>query len=195
MNITISTLKAVIHKLNYKWFEDRPNIIGIRTTLNVPDIFNDFLVLVYKNNLNEVLKIYPFTTDPGVAYQKKLLNSKGCAVIKPGQYENCYSLGLHQNKTDHRALIQTGPITALRDKDLDGIAGNSGIEDTGYFGCNIHGAQKAGITKNIGPWSGGGSVFPVWKDKEETMDICSKFKEHSNNKFTYTVIKELNLNI
>lgn len=193
MSLTIDRLKNTINKLNYKWFYDRPNIIGIRTTLQVPDVFNDFLCLVYFDNGKEVLKTYLITTEPGVHYQKKLLNANGCAVMKVGQYENAYSCGFHQNKTDHRALIQTGKITVIRDKDLDGIAGNSGTEDTGYFGVNIHGANKLTKTDKIANWSAGCNVFAIWKDKEEFVTICEGFKNITGNKFTLTLIKEADL--
>lgn len=193
MNLTIDSLHKTLTKLNYKWFTDRPNLIGIRTTLIVPDVFNDILCLVYPEAGKEVMKTYTITTEPGVFYQKKLLNPKGCAIIKAGQYENAYSCGFHQNKTDHRALIQVGKITVLRDKDLDGIAGNSGTEDTGYFGCNIHGANKLTKTEKIANWSAGCQVHSIWSNKEEMVSICEKFKEITGNKFTYTLIKETDL--
>jgi hypothetical protein len=47
MNITIESLKKTINKLGYKWYTDRPNMIGIRTTLDVPDSFNDFFCMIY----------------------------------------------------------------------------------------------------------------------------------------------------
>ena len=47
MNITIDLLKSSISKLGYKWYIDRPNLIGIRTTLQVPDVFNDLFCLVW----------------------------------------------------------------------------------------------------------------------------------------------------
>jgi len=48
MTITIQSLKDTISALGYKWFDDQPNIIGIRTKLQVPDSFNDILCIVYK---------------------------------------------------------------------------------------------------------------------------------------------------
>jgi hypothetical protein len=48
--ITIQSLKDTIASLGYKWFEDQPNLIGIRTKLQVPDTFNDILCLVYKQS-------------------------------------------------------------------------------------------------------------------------------------------------
>lgn len=47
MQLDIAKLKAVVAKKGYKWF-DNLNIIGIRTTLQVPDVFNDVLCVVWK---------------------------------------------------------------------------------------------------------------------------------------------------
>lgn len=243
MRLEIDTLKKTLNVLGYKWSATVPNIIGIRTTLQVPDVFNDFLCLVFKqpvmaSNYNvlqkqkwlnkwsykgkdgkklaedgksgsntrfalaeynntagkERLKIYVITADPGLYYQNiKLLNPKGCAVLKPGQYINCYQLGKHK-KADHKALVQTGgKITVYRDNDRDGIAENNGVEETGYFGCNIHGAKKFTKTDKIGAYSAGCQVFENWHQKEEFIGICEQFKNTNGNKFTYTLIEEKDL--
>lgn len=204
MNINIETLKKTIAALNYKWFEDRPNIISIRTKLLVPDTFNDLLTISYKEYGQENLKTYSITSEPGVFYQKNLLNSEGCAVIESGQWINAYSIGFHKGydgtklnpKTNtpypaHRALLLTGHIMIKRDKDMDGIAGNSGTVAKGDgTGCNIHGAIRSDVTKVVGPWSAGCQVFAAWKDKEEFLDLCEKYRSVNNNTFTYTIVKE-----
>lgn len=243
MNLTIEKLKNAIQKLNYKWFNDAPNIIGIRSTLQVPDIFNDYICLVFVQptipgnystlqkqkwlnkwgyigsngkplaedgkagtNTNYALEqygrdvkkerliVYVITTDPGLYYQKvKLLSSKGCAVLKPGQYLNCYQLGFHK-KNDHKALVQTGgKITVYRDNDRDGIAENLGVEESGFFGCNIHGAKKLTKTDKIGAYSAGCQVFEDWFQKEQFIGICEQFKPNTGNKFTYTLLEEKDL--
>ena len=46
MTITLDKLKSTIEKKGYKWYTDRPNLIGIRSTLDVPDSFNDFFCIV-----------------------------------------------------------------------------------------------------------------------------------------------------
>lgn len=193
MNIDINTLKTVIAKKKYKWFEDQPNIIAIRSNLNVPDIFNDILCIVYKKNGVETLYTATITTEPGVAYQKKLLNKAGCWVMMPAQMIDAYTIGLHQGKADHRCLRSTGKIFGLRDGDLNGTAGDSGVaswqEGTG-IGANIHGSNKAGITSKIGPWSAGCQVHNDWKKKEEMMAIVDLYKSVNGGKFTYTLIKE-----
>lgn len=182
MEINIQKLKEVIAKKNYKWFDGKPNIIGIRTTLSVPDVFNDVLCVVYTENGVEKLFTAIFTTEPGVAYQKKLLNPKGCWVMMPAQMIDAYSLGYHQSKEDHKCLRSTGKIYGLRDADLNGIAGDdknaiSQWVDGTTVGANIHGANKIGITKSIGPWSAGCQVINDWKKKEELIAILENFEK------------------
>lgn len=194
MQITIDTLKKAIAKKGYKWFDNAPNIIGIRTNLQVPDVFNDVMCVVYKDGGVEKLFTATFTSEPGVAYQKKLLNPKGCWVMMPAQMVDAYTMGFHQGKADHRALRSTGKIFGLRDADLDGIAGNSGTpawaEGSG-IGANVHGANKAGVTSKIGPWSAGCQVLDHWLKKEEMMNILDKF--YKGQKYTYTLITESDL--
>jgi hypothetical protein len=242
MQITPSLLREKMSVLGYKWITP-VNIIGIRTTLQVPDVFNDFLAVIWKQEqmpaglsllnqqkwLNkwkykgkngkqlaedntpgantsfalddynatvgsERMKIYTVTTEPGVYYQtKELLNPQGCALIKPGQYVDAYSIGNHGDKP-HRALRQSGNITVYRDADRDGISEETNVMQTGSsFACNIHGANSLTRTTTIGKWSAGCQVFADWSEKEEFMDICENFRQATGNKFTYTLLREKEL--
>lgn len=61
MKVSIDLLKSVFEKKKYIWYSDRPNLIGIRTELQVPDIFNDLFIMVWKqeampNGLNAAQK-------------------------------------------------------------------------------------------------------------------------------------------
>lgn len=189
--MTIDSLKKTIAVKGYKWFEDQPNIIGIRTTLSIPDIFNDILCIVYKNaEGKEQLFTAVITTEPGIYYQKKILNPNGCAVLQPGQYINCYKLGFHK---DQKALVQVGKLTYKRDKDLNGIAGDSGTIESGLIGLNIHGATKLSLTKLIGPWSAGCQVHQDWNKKEEMVAICSKYQAVNKGLLSYTLLLETQL--
>lgn len=243
MNITIQTLKDTIAKLNYKWYTDRPNLIGVRTTIDIPDAFNDFFCLVYsvptmseglslkdqqtflnkwgfkgangqsltedgvpgkntdfaieqyKTNLGkEILRIYPNTTNPGVYWLNNPMSKLGTAVLKPNQWIDCWQLGFHQGKTDHRALVQCGKVTVYRDGNKDNnYQLNENSTETGLFGINIHGSGKLAPSKQIGKWSAGCQVFSTWSHKEDVMNICEMFKTKTGNKFTYTLIDEKNL--
>lgn len=195
MQVDINLLQAVIARKKYQWFNDKPNIIAVRTTLQVPDVFNDPIFIAYKKNGVDTLFTATITTEPGITYQKKLLNPKGCWVMMPNQMIDAYSPGFHQGKPDHRCLRSTGKIFCLRDADLDGIAGNSGTPvwvDGTTVGANIHGANKAGITAKVGPWSAGCQVYNDWKKKEEMMDIVQKLYPRLA-KVTYTLLTEKDL--
>lgn len=191
MKITIETLKAAFTKLGYKWFEGKVHIVGIRTTLQVPDAFNDFMCVVYKNDLF----ITTCTTEPGTTYQKKLLNPKGCWVMMPNQMIDAYSVGLHQGKADHACLKSSGKIYGLREDDKDGIVLNdkdavASWQEGSGIGANIHGANKLAKSTIVGSWSAGCQVLNVWKDKEHLIELC---KNSGQQKFTYTLIEETNL--
>lgn len=185
--INIQSMMNNVKTLGYIWYTDRPNIIGIRTEIDVPNIFNDFMFIEYGGEY----KIYTITTNPGSYWLEHPENKLGTAVLKPGQYVDSHSIGFHQGKPDHRCLRQTGTLTVYRDNNHDLLSDEKGYEDKGTgFGVNIHGAKKVGETINISQFSAGCQVFNDWKHKEEFMDICDKYKTVTNNKFTYTLIKE-----
>lgn len=243
MNITTELLKNTMKKLGYVWYTDRPNLIGIRSTMDVADAFNDFFCLVYtiptmpaglnlkdqqiwlnkwgfkgsngkrldedgntgtntsyaltQYNTNvgkEVINLYQNTTNPGAYWMNNPENKLGTAVLKPGQWVDCWSRGFHQSKPDHRALVQTGKITVYRDNNKDSYYQlNNAVTDTGLFGINIHGSGKLTPSKQIGKWSAGCQVFSNWDNKEEVMNICDNYTKLINNKFTYTLINESDL--
>lgn len=241
MKIDIQLLKDTLVKKGYKW-DDNLNLIGIRTTIQAPDVFNDLMCIVWKqkempknliptdmqmwlnknlylgangkslvldgnigpntqfaiDNYNktvgkERIRTYSITTDPGTYWLLHPMNALGAAVLKPGQWVNCWAVGFHKNKHDHPALVQVGKISVYRDGDKDNIAEATNKIDTGLFGVNIHGANKGITTTKIGQWSAGCQVFANWNEKEEFVNICKIFKEERTNKYTYTLLEEKDL--
>lgn len=71
MTVTYDLLKKTIESKGYVWYEDRPNLIGIRTKLDVPNVFNDLFAIAY------IVPAMPtsFSTRPDV--QQKFLNVFG----------------------------------------------------------------------------------------------------------------------
>lgn len=241
MKIEIQTIKDTLSKKGYKW-DQNLNLVGIRTTLQVPDVFNDLMCIIWKQpempkklkpkdmqlwlNANlyvgengkpllidgdigantefaiknykdtvgqERIRMYTITTDPGTYWLLHPINSKGAAVLKPGQWENCWAMGYHKNKHDHPALVQIANISVYRDGDKDVVAEKTNVIETGLFGINIHGANKVGVTQKIGKFSAGCQVFQEWSKKEEFLSICKMFKDLRKNKYTYTLIEEADL--
>ena len=69
------------------------------------------------------------------------MNSKGVAILKPGQYLKSHKLRLHGGK--YLALGQQNPLTVYRDNNRDDNYDlNESKTDTGLFGINIHRASK-----------------------------------------------------
>ncbi len=244
MNITIDILKSTVSKLGYKWYTDRPNLIGIRTTLQIPDVFNDVFCLVWKQDViptgltdikrqewlnknlfygktglplsvdgdfgsnsqfamdqynqvvgEERLKFWVITTDPGTFWLNNPYSSLGTAVLKPGQWVDCWSLGLHQGKADHPAFVQVGKVTVFRDNDKDSISEEQGKEESGLFGINIHRSNATSKSMVIGKWSAGCMVFQTKSDHDQLRSICDQYKSKVNNRFTYTLLREKELSI
>lgn len=187
--ITVDTLKAAIKSSNYKWFEDQPNIIGVRTNIVVSNLFNDYLFVVYNNKLS----CWTITTEAGSTALIDPMNPKGTAVLKPGQYIDCWELGFHKQRPEHKALVQIKPVTVYRDSDKDGIAEITKVEDTGLFGINIHGTKPGRDSDLINDFSAGCQVFRNWTDKESFIKLLEEVKTKTGNKFTYTLINENNV--
>lgn len=241
MKITTQLLKSSILNKGYKWFSDRPNLIGVRTSIDSPNLFNDLFCLswtqekmmdgltsiqkqqwlnnnlyfdpkgailkedgdfgknsefAYNTYLSEIgkerLKVWQITTDPGTYWLNNPLNRLGTAVLKPNQWVDSWSIGNHQGKSDHPALVQTSKITVYRDNDKDNLS-EMGKEDVGLFGINIHRSNATGRTMTIGKWSAGCQVFQTKSDFDQLLRICNLYRKRLNNKFTYTLILERDL--
>jgi len=182
----------ILKKRKYKVYSDpyRLNIVGVRAKSTMSNHFDDWLVVFYKNS---VLKwsffAFSITTDPGTYWLKNPLNVDGTAILKEGQYVDAYSLGLH--KGQYKALVQTKPVTVIRDYDRNAVLDFfNGSEHTGYYGINIHRAIASGITAQVGKWSAGCQVFKNAEDFSKFISLCERHRLYYGNKFTYTLIDQ-----
>ena len=112
------------------------NIIGLRTRER-SSTFCDKLAVAYTLNGLWRVEWFACTTMPTKAYLTHPMNSKGCAILAPGQHRGVYRIGLHNGRP---ALVQQGNVvTVFRDSDLDAIPETEGNPlDTGFLGINIH---------------------------------------------------------
>lgn len=176
---SVEELKKKFEELGYKWYPFM--LIGIRSKENKPNLFDDLIGLVENDKINW----YTATTNPGTHWLKNLLNPKGAALLKPGQWVDSWKIGLHQGK--YEALTQIKPITVYRDGDKDIIAEETKITDTGLFGINIHRANSSAISKLIDKWSAGCQVL---NNPKEFAELLSKCKSSGLKTFTYTLLNE-----
>ncbi|KAF5080387.1 hypothetical protein DSECCO2_120290 [anaerobic digester metagenome] len=151
--VTVDNLIDIAKRKGYRIFENNGethnlNIWFIRANNTTPNSFDDLEVVFWRDiNGDWITKIFTCTTDPGTHYLLNLINVKGTAIVKPGQYVNCWERGYHKGDAKHPALIQISPITVIRDfnkdKKLDYTTPNTKlltkeVERNGYGGYTFY---------------------------------------------------------
>ncbi len=175
------------YKVNVDEF--KPNIIGIRTADNNSNTFNDWVVLFYKNGSDWIYTNMKATTDPGLYWRHNPIFSKGTAILKPGQYIDCYSIGKHRGK--YKALVQVKNVSVYRDKDQDAELDVTDVYiDTGLFGINIHRASTFSMSTQVDRWSAGCQVIADSVQYDYFMSVCKRSVNIHGNLFTYTLLKD-----
>lgn len=165
------------------------NLIGVRATLfPQPNKFDDVFAVVYQDAFGfNIAYCVNCTTDPGAYWLNNPMNVKGTAILKSGQYENVWKIGLHKG---YEALVQVGKFTVYRDNNKNDVIDlDPSTLDTGYFGINMHHASSTGTSIDIVKWSAGCTVIPNLSEFLEIMKLCRL--SHSKDKlFTYTLLEE-----
>lgn len=168
------------------------NIIGVRNNNRKPNSFDDWIVVLWKYKGKWSFKSYQATTDPGLYYLWHPSSPSGTAILKEGQYQNSFKLGLHKGK--YKALVQAKPLTVIRDFNRDSFLDySSGIEETGMFGINIHYSKQSGTTINVNQWSAGCQVIADFKEYNEFIQICIKAEKFWGNSFSYTLLNHADI--
>ena len=196
---TREQIETTVKAKGYKWFEDNSNkgydvnIVGVRnseTNGRVTNAFDDCMTISYKVEGEWKFHCFPCTTDPGTHWVENILNDRGVAILKPGQYRGSHKLRLHQGK--YLALGQKKPMKLYRDANLDGkydLIEESVREE--LVGINIHRAtsRAGGKSSRIDKWSAGCQVIADNDDWHEFLDICQAAREIHGNSFSYTLIE------
>ena len=196
---TREQIETSVKEKGYKWFEDNGNkgydvnIVGVRnseTKGRVTNAFDDCITISYKIDGEWKFHCFPCTTDPGTHWVENILNDRGVAILKPGQYRGSHKLRLHQGK--YLALGQKKPMKIYRDANLDGkydLIEESVREE--LIGINIHRAtsRSGGKSTRVDKWSAGCQVIADNDDWHTFLDICQTAREIHGNSFSYTLIE------
>tara|TARA_R110000851_G_scaffold49735_2_gene119563 strand:+ start:574 stop:1194 length:621 start_codon:yes stop_codon:yes gene_type:complete len=196
---TRKQIETSVNVKGYKWFEDNNdkgydvNIVGVRnseTNGRVTNAFDDCMTISYKVEGEWKFHCFPCTTDPGTHWVENILNDRGVAILKPGQYRGSHKLRLHQGK--YLALGQKKPMSIYRDANLDGqydLIEESVREE--LIGINIHRAtsRTGGKSSRVDKWSAGCQVIADNDDWHEFLDICQSAREIHGNSFSYTLLE------
>ena len=193
---TLKLIENAVKAKGYKWFttgDHNLNIVGVRnseTAGKVTNSFDDCLTLSYRLNNEWKFHCFHCTTDPGTHWVENIINKKGVAILKPGQYRSSHKIRKHQGR--YEALGQQKPVKVYRDANLDDKYDL--IEESvseGLFGINIHRATKYAGKKStqIDKWSAGCQVIASNDDFAVFMKICRQARDLWGNSFTYTLIE------
>ena len=161
------------------------NITGIRSPQRVANAFDDRLCVTYKVNDIWTTETYEITTDPGSPYLLKPINNYGCAVLAPGQWRGCYTIGKHRGQ--YLALVQSGKVKVFRDNNRDNVIDmDPDTIQEGYFGINIH--KRDATSDTVNGASAGCQVFRYEKEFNRMMWLANKqISERGVKSFTYTL--------
>lgn len=155
------------------------NIVGMRNRFARTNYFDDTINIYYQECENWIHKCYPATTLPGTPHLLKPLNTKGAAILKPGQYR--YKKGKHKGR---EALVQADYVKVYRDNNKD-LVYNFNNEEEGFFGINIHEASWG--SKLVGVNSAGCQV--IKEGFEEFMNLINRSLNFRENSFMYTLLE------
>lgn len=123
---TVENLQKVATNLGYSISTDikMPNIWAIRDSNTKAGTFDDIEVLFYLNGEHWINHIFSVTTDPSDVSLMNSKNQYGTAILKEGQWKDCWKLGIHKPSNPvfkHEALIQCKSVVVIRDSNKDGI--------------------------------------------------------------------------
>tara|TARA_R110001599_G_scaffold84737_2_gene227999 strand:+ start:2472 stop:3083 length:612 start_codon:yes stop_codon:yes gene_type:complete len=195
--LSAARLQSIIEGKGYAFFingDYNVNLIGIRNPNLVANSFDDTMLCAYKVADQWIIREWKITTDAGRYWLKHPMNTKGTAILVPGQYRSVYQIDKH-GKYD--ALCQRlGPVEVYRDNNKDQILDFNDIsKEWGYFGINIHRSNPYNESQVVERWSAGCSVFKKVADFNEFMSICGRASRDWGNSFTYTLLNETDLNL
>ncbi len=189
----------VMEKKGYKLYNNESgfdlNIVGIRTRELKANRFDDFITVFYRMNGEWIFNPFKCTTDPGAYWlnNPEKMSALGTAILKEGQYPKAYRLGRHRGK--YPALVQNTPLTVVRDANRDNVLDlDSGKEETGFFGINIHRASANHESIQVDKWSAGCQVICDPNQFAFFLKLCRQGKEAFGNSFTYTLLNEADFN-
>ncbi len=187
----LSKSLQILRNKGYEIYNEpyRLNIVGYRSRFIRSNRFDDEIHVFYTNDQGRwVYHIFKATTDPGQYWLENPMHRQGTAFLKKGQYLNSHSIGLHRGV--YKALVQRNEVSVIRDYERKGWFKwfESGIQDTGKFGINIHRARKQGTTKVIDDFSAGCLVFANAEDFKRFMNIAKEHQKRYGNRFTVTLV-------
>lgn len=180
-----ATIK-ILERKKYQIFKDNLNLVGIRRMNGVVNTFDDLLLCIQWDGKDFQFTKSKCTTEPGQYWLDNPMEKEGAAILVPGQYLDCWKLGLHQGK--YKALVQARRVKVYRDGNRDKVFDeHPETAQDGIFGINIHRASPAGESVQVDKWSAGCQVLAKNTDFDALILSAEATKKEF---FTYSLIRE-----
>lgn len=196
--MTYAEIKALYQKNGYPFYEGPYNVnnYGRRNKdLVTVDKYNDVRGIAYTDafGVQQCLE-WAATTKPGLKpLQGQAMNPNGVAILIPGFYSKCWTIGIHKEGTEHahEALKQSGPgvFNVWRDNNKDGKFDFSGKVYTDANGINDHTTRSWQIN-SVGGFSEGCFVTQDDKEHQIKMAICKRSAELYSNIFSFALFQD-----
>lgn len=142
--------------------------VNIRRSFNDVNKFDDLLGYLHDGKVTW----HTGTTDPGRYHLLYPENVNGVAILCPGFYKDCWTMGKHRGEYD--AWVQIAPVKVWRDKDKDAIIEYSVEVFEDARGINQHRANANAVSQNVEKWSAGCQVRNNPVEYEEFIKASSE---------------------
>lgn len=170
------------------------NIIGVRSSQEEANKFDDRMHVAYKNGEGVWVNLtFKITTDPGKYWLNNPMRVEGTAILVAGQYRGVYKIDKHRGAYD--ALCQrAGKVRVYRDANKDEILDHdeNSVRE-GYYGINIHRSNANRESTSVEKYSAGCQVFSDPWDFDLFMQLCKISANKYGETFTYTLLEESEL--
>lgn len=194
----INGFKLLFVAHGYQFFDgEKPynvNIFSIRSTLEYPGVFDDYLYLIYRDeHLHWKIDQYPVTTQAGVHYMLNPVNSKGTGILAGGQYLSGFEIRKHKGQYDALCQKLDKPVRVYRDNNRDKIYDYDPSTIENGYGFNIHAAGHR-HRDEVGKYSAGCTVHEHYDNFQDMMKTLGKSARLYGNSFTYTLFEQHSFN-
>ena len=188
---SVDELKTKFQELGYS-FPAGIHFVGIRSTTNInvngsgvqtKNKFADLIGIIDGNT--GTATFFPATTVPGKSYLETFYTGETrTAILKPGQYNNAFKVGIHNSA--YKAFRQNTTFVIYTDKNRDDIPDATPQNASGdNFGINLHRSGASGVTTNVNNYSAGCQVFAAPTALAALLQQAEASKQPA---FTYTLL-------
>ena len=176
----LSEVKRLGYRVFYGW--KNLNLVVVRRGEVGTEPGNDTLYMLWQDRPDGPwnARLFACESCPGLAYLTNPVNPKGTAIIKPGQYSQAYTRGLHKGRP---ALVQIRPVTVYRDNDRDtDIELDPRTAESGLFAVNIH---------DVSAWGQlAGCIGLMHDDLQELLAVYDDMAAATGPLVTLTLLSE-----